>query len=96
MEDARDIQLMESTVSQSNEAQPLLELGGYTFSKIVVDQVTDADGNKHEVMFVTAHKDGKSTWNLSAISTCSIVAFTTMQSQLKLNGQPSHCLLRQT
>ena len=61
MEDARDIQLMESTVSQLNQAQPLLELGGYTFSKIVVDQVTDADGNKHEVMFVTAHKDGKST-----------------------------------
>lgn len=60
MEDARDIQLMESSVSQSNQARPLLELDGYTFSKIVVDQVIDADGNKHEIMFVTAHKDGKS------------------------------------
>jgi hypothetical protein len=52
---------MESSVSQSNLAHPLLELGGFTFSKIVVDQVTDANGTKHEVMFVTAHKDGKST-----------------------------------
>ena len=58
VEDARDIQLMESSVSQSNLAQPLLELGGYTFSKIIVDQMTDANGTKHEIMFVTAHKDG--------------------------------------
>ena len=48
-------------MKQSNGNQPLLELGGYTFSKIVVDQMTDANGTKHEVMFVTAHKDGKST-----------------------------------
>ena len=48
-------------MSQSNVNQPLLELGGYTFSKIVVDQMTDANGTKHEVMFVTAHKDGKYT-----------------------------------
>ena len=48
VEDARDIQLMESSVS----------LGGYTFSKIIVDQMTDANGTKHEIMFVTAHKDG--------------------------------------
>lgn len=52
---------MASSVKQSNEDQPLMELGGYTFSKIVVDQMTDADGTKHEVMFVAAHKDGKST-----------------------------------
>ena len=45
---------------QSNGPHPLLELDGYAFSKIVVDQMTDANGTKHEVMFVAAHKDGKS------------------------------------
>ena len=50
---------MESPVAQSNGPSPLLELSGYTFRKIVVDQVVDADGTRHEVMFVTAHKNGK-------------------------------------
>ena len=59
VEEARDIQFMDDVALQANEHHPLLELGGYTFSKIVVDQTTDADGTKHEVMFVTAHKDGK-------------------------------------
>ena len=59
VEDARDIQLMDSDVRQSNGPRPLLELPGYTFSKIIVDQMSDANGTQHEVMFVTAHRDGK-------------------------------------
>ena len=68
VDEARDIQLMESPVAQSNGPSPLLELSGYTFRKIVVDQVVDADGSRHEVMFVTAHKNGK----LYIISICKL------------------------
>ena len=45
-------------MSQSNGPLPLLELPGYIFRKIVVDQVVDVSGTRHEVMFVTAHKEG--------------------------------------
>ena len=50
---------MESDATQSNGPRPLLELPGYKFSKIVVDLVRDANGTLHEVMFVTAHRDGE-------------------------------------
>lgn len=62
VEDARDIQLMEAVARQSNGPHPLLQLEGYVFRKIVVDQMTDANGTRHEVMFVTAYKDGKSCY----------------------------------
>ena len=50
---------MESVVKQSNGPHPLLQLSGYLFHKIVVDQVDDVNGTQREVMFVTAHRDGK-------------------------------------
>lgn len=59
MEDARDIQLMDEAARQSNGPRPLLNLEGYVFRKIVVDQVNDTNGTRHEVMFVAAYKEGK-------------------------------------
>ena len=59
VEDARDIQFMDNAARQSNGPHPLLKMEGYVFRKIVVDQVTDANGTRHEVMFVAAYNDGK-------------------------------------
>lgn len=59
VEDVRDIQFMDEAAKQSNGPHPLLRMDRYVFRKIVVDQVTDANGTRHEVMFIAAYNDGK-------------------------------------
>lgn len=49
--------LMEPTAVQWG--QPLLQLSSYTFMRIVVDTVLDANGTSHAVFFIAAYEEGR-------------------------------------
>ena len=58
--------LMEPTAVQWGE--PLLQLSSYTFMRLVVDTVVDANGTTHAVFFIAAYKEGGNRGELASAS----------------------------
>ena len=56
--EADELNLMQSTAVQANRDTPVVQLTGYSLSKIAVSCVEAVDGSVGEVMFIAGTKGG--------------------------------------